>query len=719
MSAARRREWFTKLSDINYDYALAVYGRLKKRSRDITGALNTSKRRLVNESNSVISNAEEARLKSDVEATLKELNLLFTQSAPLDRPVASYQKDQTDGLEELSKMSNRLLRMRIVAPYGSTPYGTHPGMPRERDEWGQFLLPSFRSVGEIDDYINILRHDITAKETLLNKSVTEHGKLTETVAILTRTGEEGVKSLQVRLQGLRDKKQEVLRGRRLQLEGFEPVNSLAALNTIQDILTSTFSIIPDNTEKRFSSVKLREFQEQELNLKNTKLQLQTDLNRMSAKKIHLESHKASGNTVCPKCNHHWVAGFSQEQLTQIEELIAAQETKINNLEKEMVVIAEKILEIQQYSELYRDYSRCVNNWPILNPFWDHLQENKYITESPRKALSLIDTLRFDLELEVTAKKLEHEAEEVLVLIRSAAEVGDASLIDVKLKLEECTLAVETLTADITKLQYNVSVYLQYKSQLNEAADLANKISVMMINLEQNNIEMVEMMRRETLSHCIRQLQHSLAIKNETLSEIALKKGIIADLEFQIERLAIEEAAAELLVHELSPTDGLIAENLFGFIRTFVAQMNALIRKIWAYPLQIQDCGMANADGAELDYKFPLMVGSRDNIVDDVKLGSSGMQEIVDLAFKVKALQQLGLGDYPLFLDEPNKTFDAQHRTTAVAMIKNLMDTQGFTQLFMIDHFETSYGAYTNAETCVMDANNITVPDVYNQHVTIT
>jgi ABC-type Mn2+/Zn2+ transport system ATPase subunit len=149
-------------------------------------------------------------------------------------------------------------------------------------------------------------------------------------------------------------------------------------------------------------------------------------------------------------------------------------------------------------------------------------------------------------------------------------------------------------------------------------------------------------------------------------------------------------------------------------------MNALIRKIWSYPMRVLDCGVAGQAGAELDYKFPLMVNKDSNVVPDIKDASSGQQEIINLAFKVTAMMYLGLQESPLFLDEFGKTFDEAHRTQAMHVIKSLMDQKPFTQLFMVSHYESTYGAFTNSEICVLCPNNITTPveAKYNQHVTI-
>lgn len=721
MSPSRRREWLTQLSDISYDYALGVFARLKERSRDYTGALRTAKKRLVAETTKVVTGAEESKLRADMEVTLKELRLLQEQSAPLDRPVADYERDEQAGLEELSRMSNRLLRMRFVAPYGTASYGVDPTKPVERDEWGATIQPAFKSVEEIENYLNLVRHDITATEALINKAVSEHSKIDETVKVLMRTGEEGVKSLQNRLNGLRESKAELLAQRKLKIEGFDSVNALSALDSVHDTLSCTFSTIPENEDKRFSAIRLKALQDVDLQAKETLRKMQVGLAERVSRKTHMEAHKANGSLDCPKCHHRWVAGFSDEKYNELLLLIAEREEEIKVVEKTLLDNTAAIVEIQQYGELYRDYTRCVNNWPVLRPFWNYLQEGEYVTRSPRKVLSVLDALRFDLGLENNAVKLDVEMQEVKNLIISAEQVGDANLLDQRQKLDEVSHGIDQMTVRLTQLQGCVAEYSQYKRQLVEALDLSNRITALTTSLQKNNADMIEMMRRETMSHCMRQLQLALASKQETLSAIELKKGIIKDLEDQIGVLTIQEEAAKILVRELSPTDGLIAENLLGFIRNFVGQMNALVRRIWSYPLQVMDCGVSGASGAELDYRFPLLVQTRDNIVADVKLGSSGMKEIVNLAFKVVAMRYLGLDESPLFLDEFGASFDEAHRNTATTTIKNLMDTQKFTQLFMVSHYASSHGAFTNAEICVLCESNITVPleSSYNKHVTIT
>jgi hypothetical protein len=149
-------------------------------------------------------------------------------------------------------------------------------------------------------------------------------------------------------------------------------------------------------------------------------------------------------------------------------------------------------------------------------------------------------------------------------------------------------------------------------------------------------------------------------------------------------------------------------------------MNNFISKIWLYPLAVIPCGLDDDGTLELDYKFPLKVQNHPDKVPDVSKGSSAMQEIVDLAFKITAIKYLGLEDSPLLIDEFGKTFDKEHRVAAAHGIKQLIELRSFTQLFTISHYEATYGSLTNAEICVLCSNNISIPTnaVYNEHVTM-
>lgn len=719
MSPTDRRRWFTQLSDVSYDYALLVFKRLSDKHRDIVGAMRMAKQRLVSERAKIITPAEEEKLKADVDLLHHELGILAEQRAPLDRPLAEIQAEGEQTMLELRRTSDRLLRLKIMAPYGTYPYGRNPNAPLMREDvMSELMQRGFESIEDIDLFIDHQKHGITSREALINQAMRDHGKIAETIGILRKTGSEGVDALRTRWATTAEKRQELLSTKKLGLEGFDAQAAYSGYTAIYDALSEVFSTIESNEDRKYTTSRLEQLRTTLRELKDRKAAHEAEANSVSAKKAHMNHHKEHGNLICPNCKHTWSAGFDALKMEQFESRLAELERLQAENTLQLKSTEEDIAKVETYSNLYREFVRT-SRVEALKPFWEYLTAKEYVITAPRKALADWTRLGEDLKIDVAVSKVEVELKEIQNLIQAAADIGDASLAEQEEKLTACTLQIETLTAEIAQLRAVVESHAQYKRELTESQTLKARVEFLLAHKDQLRDDLVEGLRRSTINHCIRQLQQSLAIKSSTLSEIALQKGIIKDLETSIAKLEIDEEASKKLVRELSPTDGLIAEGLLGFIRNFTDQMNRLIRKIWTYPLEIRDCGIANGESAELDYKFPLMVGSKSNVVADIKLGSAGMKEIVNLAFKIVSMRYLGLAQSPLYLDEFGAALDEEHRVAGMQVVKMLMDTQPFTQLFMVSHYQSFHGAFTNAEVCVLDARNISIPSQYNQHVEIS
>ena len=715
MSPMRRRDWFTKLSDTNYDYALSVYNKLKERSRDTAGALKLSKSRLTAETAKLISEDEENKLREDAGLTHKELTLLMEQNAPLTNSVQYYRNEQSNNLAELEKLSIKLLRMKYIAPYGTHPYGIDPTKVTERDDWGELIKVGFTSIEEVEKVISNLSHKATAIEVLLNNALKEHGIISDKIDILIRTGNEGVTALSNSLATLELNKIAELNKRSLGLNIEHVEVTINSLESIYDIISDIAMAIPANEDKRYSSIRMNELDNRMYLAKDRKQVLVSNISKLEAKITHLESHKNNGTSICPKCHHSWIPGFSDEALSSLIENLTALNFDLVNDTNSIADMQIEIDAIKEYSSFYRDFTRCVSNWPVLKQFWDYLMDGNYLLRSPRMIVSILDTFKADLVHDLKAFKIDEEIANKIELIKAAEAIGDANLNDLQFKLNEYSTYIGTETSKLNLLKRDIGLHSEYRRDLLEASKLGNRIKELMVSVNTATSDMVEMIRRETLSHCIKQLQSSLALKENTLNGINIQKSIIDDLKKQIDKLTIEEQAAKALVKELSPTEGLIGDGLLGFIKSFVKQMNLVIKSVWAYPLKVLDCG--GTDG-ELDFKFKVEVNYGDDPVPDVKEVSLGQREIINLAFRLTAAKYLGLADAPLYLDEGGTSLDNEHKIAFWGAIKNLMETSHFPQLFIVAHDYTHYGSLANAEVCVLDGRNIVVPDIHNTHVII-
>ncbi len=707
LGPSQRRMWFTQLSDVSYDYAIGVFNKLREEYNAAKYSLKEDKKRLVVEQTKIITEEEQRQLMLDVQQLHGELSQLLEMRAPIERPLADIQREMQTADSGLLTLSKVLLNIRVESP-------AH----LYRNDWGELERLEFTSTEQVDDHIDDLRQQIAAQEAVLAKLYQDHVKQSETVAILKKQGSEGVESLQKKITAAQGERNDILAKRRLGLEGFTPYASLQMLDNIEHDLSAVLSELPINDEGQYSSQALSDHRR--ALEKHTPLlkQAQNLLAQLQAKAQHAKEHKEKGTITCPNCRHSFVNGFSPEALEVLGKHIDQAVIEVERVEL-MISIEQTGANLQQsYGDLYRQFIQIVRMSPNLTPFWDKVTELGIAKTAPKKILSMLEQLRFDLQRTDEAQQVEERIGELRKLQEQAAQVGDQNLTDASEKLLNLTLEVEALTKSLTRCRKDLVDFQNYRRQLAEALRLQQEIMKTGARYDALTHEAVETLRRTTILQCIQQTQSALARKEETLNTLKQQQAIVENLAATIARRTKEEEALKHVVRELSPTDGLIAEGLLGFIKQFTHEMNSLIRKIWAYPLEVQPCGIANERGAELDYKFPLVVGSKDNIISDVSRGSSGMQEIIDLAWKVISLKYLGLEHGALLLDEFGKTLDLEHRTAAIMAIKTLMETKPFTQLFMISHYESHYGAFTNAQVCVLDARNIATPKVFNQHVVI-
>lgn len=694
MSAAARRKWFILFSPVKFDYALSVYGKLKDLHSERNGALRTAKKRLVAELSHCISEEEQQKLQVETEQLKHELDYLQSLRAPVSSTGFEMRNVLNRKLRDIESVSDLILRMQnIDRPDGRT-----------------------YTILEINSLIENVKHDITAKEALIKKETADYQKLIEKEQILKKTGNESDTVLGYRAESLLQKRAERLLTRKLGLNTVRPAEALAALNSVFPQLENVFSTIESNETRRFTQAGNAFL----IAARDSLLEKKREMANTAAKQQHMrskmEAHRSSTNSTCPKCSYTWIEGYSEEQYQALlveMDAFNVETQKIEDLLKEQVV---RLAEFDEYRKLYGEYVRCTRNWPVLEPLWDHLTTTETVVNYPRKANVILTTYRHDLDIELDAQKYLDEYKELQQLILQAEKVGTANMQELRDKLESSSVIIGDLTHSLGEQQKKLSDYVRYRNQITSMLEMGDQLRGLLDESRHIKSETVETLRRETINKCITAIQIALGKKTEALNAMSSQQLIIADLRKHIDKYTLEEKSLASMIRELSPTEGLIADALMGSIKNFLAQMNNIIRKIWTYPLRVLECRVEATAGDELDYKFPVMVNDMSNVTPEVKLCSTAQKEVIDIVFKVTAMRHLGLGDSALILDEFGASFDIEHREQATHVIKSLMDTMDFSQLFMISHYEAAYGSFTNAQICVLDTRGVNIPSEYNQHV---
>jgi DNA repair exonuclease SbcCD ATPase subunit len=223
------------------------------------------------------------------------------------------------------------------------------------------------------------------------------------------------------------------------------------------------------------------------------------------------------------------------------------------------------------------------------------------------------------------------------------------------------------------------------------------------------------MRDDSIAEMTRAHQSRLAFLNGKLNEKKTIQALLEDMERFRNEVDVKHKANKLIADILSPKDGYIAEQMSGFISGFTEHMNAIIENVWTYQLEVLACG---TDSGELNYRFPVRIAGEPNGPEDVGRTSRGQKEMINFSFVLLVMFYLRLTNYPLYLDELGATFDETHKVNVMNFIKDLVESKGFSQVFMISHYASSHGAFTQAEVMVMDSSNISVPVKHNQHVTM-
>lgn len=717
MKAAERREWFTRMCDTDYSFAMSAYEKIKERANWLTGAVKMGKKNLGVEIAKIMSEAEEVRLENEVNALLEELAILQSERQPVPVSSEEHLDAALRALKALDELALRLIRHRVVAPLQYT------GGAVEYNEWGQLKRVDFQGLDQLDTEIDRLKHIATDRQAVLVTLNEQFSKYDRQHKLLLKTGAEGVEGLTKQIAALKEDNSALVKKLRLGLVFENAKAAREALDSISLNLTSAIAALPINTERQFGRAKYQELQAQQIKLNERIREVQEQLQRRVAAKEHADQHRGQDKHSCPQCHHTWVVGVNEAQYEQLVLAIKEAEKNLKVPVEEREQLGEQLKTIEVYFDQYREVMAFTKNVTVLKPFWDELLASQNLFDAPNEAVTMVQHAHQDLVYSVEIQLGEERIRELEKLKLAAEDAGDAKLEDVQDQMEMVSERLGQVTADHQLVQRSLADYTDYRRQLKQGLDMAEEVARMENLAQRAHWDQIEAFRRECIQSCINQVEQALALRQESLRSAKMQKALVEKLKEQIAKDEVHEAAAKTLVKALSPTHGLIAEGLLGFIRNFVGQMNTFIGRIWAYPLQLIPTGYNNEDGeqtSELDYKFKMIVENENNIVPDVSKGSEGIMEMVDLAFKMAAVRSLGLSDAPLFLDEFGKSLDDQHRFAATEEIRWMMENGNHPQLFMISHYSASYAAFSNSEICVIDDRNVTVPGnrEYNKHVQI-
>lgn len=681
MAPTKRKDIFLQLCNSSYDYAMSVYNTIMSSKRDYTGSINTLQKRIATETEKLIPDEESQNL-------IRTINLyqdILTHMLECKRATT----DDLDILEEDLKGLNTLKNNLI-----------NELLKLEKHEFGF-------NIGYLETVKHNLNHTKISTITELNTLSSRHNEISEKIQSLGNTTTEEYQLLKTELNNVNSIYDTAIKNVLVKLDSNSINLTSDAFNNVCEDISTISANLPINSDRRFSSVLLNEKTHALTIETNARNAASEALVRTKTNKEHMIRHKDNPEVSCPKCRHSFNPDFNEIELSKLitDEGILIANIKTHN--ETITKLQEYVTECREYENNIRHLYSLIRSNELLLPYFNTMITTDIIFNNPGSIPGIIEIVKSDIYRQVnllpiinSKKRLEDKLNTIdssnLELIghyRKELESLTDKISKVTSKLSKVELMAINVNSKIVSRNRIDAIYDKLKTMVGQLDSLKSRADLTnVINTENKIIKEIQL-ELNTLSYKLNANKHFQ-------DNIDLMKSQVLDSEAEVKALTI-------IADKLSPTTGLIAEGLFGFIRAFIGEMNEILGDIWTYPISIGYCNKSEEDDLDLDYKFPIYKNG-EFAANDVSLGSTAMLELFNLAFRLVAMKYYGLKD-TLYIDEFGSSFDHAHRGKATDVIHRLIESESFKQVFMISHYESMYGVLSNVSFCVLEDSNIIKP----------
>lgn len=686
MTPSARQKTLMDVSTLSLDYALSVHEKLLTARRNAQGVISHLEKKEYNL-------CRELELLGDTEGVLERKKTLsdhITELLPL-RDKAKAEREHVAGWEKIVlKAESYAARLMSLSTR------------RISD------LPSLETATET---LASLREEKVRREVILEETTKQLDELSKYEAMVS-DGEEGIDALKRKRAALKETVDAVPTTKveaYLKTYGGNLTTSVAMdINAVARSLYDGYTQCPTPQYPSEPNADVHIANIDSLKSRYTKIVQWSERARIRLE--HDKVAKAEALT-CPKCNTAVSSSnlLTEEQITDLNSKLEKSVTETQRLSETLLKAEEDYAYLLTFKG-YMDRVRRIINSNVYTREQVGDVDNKTLHADLRKIIEDYEEEANNIEQIVAVINAKEELTRIDKALKHAESFQASSPQERKkileTRYEETALYLKEVNAQIGLLDTDIRVY----NTMVHAQDTVNGF-IKLANEEFNAIIETECVRMVELEIERTHLQlgeiSTLANKHEHLSEIiTLTRKELQEVKKRYDDLTH-------LITALSPKDGLIAEQMQGFIADFIGQMNNIIEAVWEYPLSVNPCEMENG---KLSYKFTFNVD--EGKVGDVGLASKGQREIINFAFIVTVLGYKGLSHYPMFLDEVGGGFDYQHRGNFIRYIKKLVDSRQCEQLIIVNHYSSEYGGMANADTLVLSDKNIVVPKDYNTHATL-
>lgn len=684
MSPNDRKTWISMMTKVDYNYAIAVYNKLKSRNRDLNGGIKLLSDQIAKKEASALKEEDKNKLKQDLEVMEEFLDYIKSLKEYTDTTKQvdiTELKLKVDEIKKLLKITDLRDIQTLTEEAVVKREQLNTITDRLKEKYKELdSLDKLKSYGNIEDMTKEVDELTTKLKDLIENDMYK----------IIRLPEEEHNNLK------------------------EYYNIFS--HTYGDIINILGWIGEHEAYREYTGEKAKSYKSEYEQLV-TKLEIVTRRIQVRREDIkHMELLQDDQHLItCPSCKHKWYNGYDPKLLKDYQEEL----TKLIKLEEELtkeVEVRKNTIERIADKDNFIDALRHILQKSIeLKPIWNYIFTKVNIhTTNVSSIMAEMDIVGMALqrwsiipEYKEKITKLKYNIELSKSLQEHFKEKTDIhTLENICKQLEEDKLR-------LTKEYEYLQLHIKRKNRINE---ILTYLQENVNNITSSIQTDITTTRNEYLQQYISYIKDEMfKIENILRTDMLTTNTIIQDNK-TIEEYSKISNVLKLVLKELSPSEGLIAKSISWFIKMFVDEMNNIINNIWTYNLEVIPCDIT--EDSDLDYYFKVKIDNGEVVEDISKLSSSG-KEIVDLAFRIVFCRYMGL-DVPLYLDEFGSTFDKSHRTIAYNVIDKILSSD-FDQLFLVCHYESLYGSFNDTDIVVIDSNNIGLDSVgnYNEVIKIS
>lgn len=686
MRPQERREWITLLSEADLTYALSVYQQFKTKARDAQGAYKHAQLRYAQESQNLAALNDTDVLKSRFETLREELNLILTSITPNIPQYDALVTQLDQAYRTVCQDSERLLKQLPSFLFD----GQYTGLPA------------------MDQALQDAQLHAEVERVALKRAGQDVAELDAILASFGGQQVEDVTQAPEQLQAIQSQLAR-LQGQSSPFPPLEDTDSIARdWSQVHTEFRQLLQTLPDNSTGQYSRQRHQALLDEYAQLSSSIDQCQGELNRKADRLAHL---KGQHDVSCPKCQHQWKIGVDPREVVTLEQIVLELSETLSKRRADQKELEAQLETVDAYIALWGRFRGFVQSYPRLQPLWTYLLDQRCMTDQPSEQLHVLTAWEQHVTAALEREHLQTRQKKLELIVDAQKQFGGTGKL--QLKRDALEQEVARLTPSLQQRQRTIDCLMQQRKQALTAIEQLNLIDTQLATLVQGLETAITAIRNKLLDALGRERHVEMSAIQRKLTDRMTLAGIVKDLEQEVATLEVRYKTFQYLSALLSPTEGIIAERLKETIFSIVDQMNTIIASVWTHALRIMECGLENND---LDYKFPVQVESPENVTADISRASKGQMEMINIAFKLTAMLYLEFLDYPLFMDEPGEGFDEQHRDQIMSLIRQMLDSGHYSQLFMVSHFASSHGAFLDAQILVLDASNIALPGTYNEHV---